>query len=164
MMVMLDVEGYVWCSKHGEVHSDTLNPHGYIEDGNQDYCVPEDHQALYRSNPELEKIMAEPVRSNPVPLTVRRHTEESRKIWFDNLYDALPNDLLPADKERITEALLDVTITMGNELRRKRLIDKLMHAAEQMEDWSGHKTVPVPQMTAWSDLLADAAEEIRSFM
>lgn len=41
------VEGYVWCDKTGSVHSDTLNPYGYVEDGNQDYCVPGDHRWLY---------------------------------------------------------------------------------------------------------------------
>lgn len=41
------VEGYVWCDKLGEVHNDTLNPYGYVKDGNQDYCTDDEHRALY---------------------------------------------------------------------------------------------------------------------
>jgi hypothetical protein len=182
-----EVPGYVWCSKHEEIHGDTLNPRSYIEDGKQDYCVPEDHDALFRdagrhvprrepkgeySGVEAEqvldrhrsKVTPEPVRSNPTPMTVRRHTEESREIWKANLLAALPVDMLVEDRSKIADALLETTIKLGNEMRRKRLIDKLLHAAEQMEDWSGHKTVPVPQMVEWADILMDAAEEIRSVL
>jgi hypothetical protein len=59
MMVMLEVEGYVWCTKYHEVHSDTLNPEGYIEDGRQDYCLPEQHHRLYRTNPDLPVAVVE---------------------------------------------------------------------------------------------------------
>ena len=42
------VEGWVWCRRNGGlVHSDALNPWGYIEDGEQDYCTPEDHRAMF---------------------------------------------------------------------------------------------------------------------
>ena len=46
------VEGYVWCDKEGDVHSDTLNPHGYIEDGQQDYCEPQHHRKLWMESLE----------------------------------------------------------------------------------------------------------------
>lgn len=38
---------YVWCDKIGEIHDDTLNPYGYIDDGRQDYCTPDQHRAVY---------------------------------------------------------------------------------------------------------------------
>lgn len=44
---LTEVIGYVWCDKHGGVHDDSLNPFGYIEDGKQDYCKPEDHRPLF---------------------------------------------------------------------------------------------------------------------
>lgn len=110
-----------------------------------------------------------PVRATPVPLTVRRHTEQSKQIWFDNLYAALPADMLPEDKERITDALLEVAITHGDTLRRKRIVDKLMNAAEQMDDRGAFFTPTNldawrERLREWSELLMDAAEEIRSVM
>jgi hypothetical protein len=113
------------------------------------------------SGVEAEQVLDGHVRSKVTPMKVRRHTEESRKIWFDNLYEALPNDLLPADKERITEALLETTITMGNEMRRKRLIDKLRAASDEMETWDPQMN---PPMADWGDLMDDAAEEIESML
>lgn len=44
---LVHVEGYVWCDKHNCVHSDTLNPEGYVEDGQQDYCRVGDHREMY---------------------------------------------------------------------------------------------------------------------
>ena len=38
---------YVWCDKHGCIHDNTLNPYGYIEDGKQDYCTPNQHRPVY---------------------------------------------------------------------------------------------------------------------
>jgi hypothetical protein len=46
-VLLEEVEGYVWCDKEGCVHSDCLNPYGYVEDGKQDYCTPELHRKLY---------------------------------------------------------------------------------------------------------------------
>jgi hypothetical protein len=111
----------------------------------------------------------EPVRSIPVPLTVRRHTSESRAIFLGNLRAALPVDMLDEDKERIATILLDTAIAHGNELRRKRLISALMTAAEELEERSqrpGKEEVKVgPGVLAeWSDLMADAAEEIQSIL
>jgi hypothetical protein len=42
-----EVEGYVWCDKEGEVHSDTLNPQGYVDEPGMDFCKPENHRKLY---------------------------------------------------------------------------------------------------------------------
>lgn len=39
--------GYVWCDKVGGIHDNTLNPYGYIDDGRQDYCKPDEHRAVY---------------------------------------------------------------------------------------------------------------------
>lgn len=192
------VEGYLWCDKHGEVHSDSLNPYGYVNDGKQDYCMPEDHQALFMDSdhnvsPKGEysgfeaeqfldanpvpsgltpggscRVQPHAVRSVPVPLTVRRHTDESRAIWRQNLINALPQDMLVEDRFKIADSLLEVTINMGNELRRKRIIDKLMTAAEKLEDLAernGRNTLtPVELLREWSDLMMDAADEIRSVM
>lgn len=44
---LVHVEGYVWCDKWNEVHSDTLNPRGYVDDGHQDYCTVGDHREMY---------------------------------------------------------------------------------------------------------------------
>ncbi len=45
------VEGYVWCDKYGEVHSDSLNPYGYNEHdpltAAESLCTDNDHRALY---------------------------------------------------------------------------------------------------------------------
>ncbi len=38
---------YVWCDKIGEIHGNTLNPYGYIDDGRQDYCKPDEHRAVF---------------------------------------------------------------------------------------------------------------------
>jgi hypothetical protein len=221
-----EVEGWVWCDKHQEVHGDTLNPRGYIEDGNQDYCLPHHHHGLFTitdypsdvylcnclchfpdgwrwkegdprptnmkpceecrevlhmspkgeySGVEAEQFLEqhakpEPVRHSPVPMTVRRHTEESRAIWRQNLIDALPIDMLVEDRYKIADQLLEVTIEQGNLLRRKRLIDKLLVAAEAMEDAAEHAgakrlaQIPTEGLREWGDLLADAAEEIRSVL
>jgi hypothetical protein len=110
-------------------------------------------------------VEPEPVRDNPVPLTVRRHTEQSMSIWRANLLNALPADLPDEDRERIVDALLNTTITMSTELRRKRLIDRLMEAAERTEDLGERpvpKLVPAASFREWSALMLDAAEEIRS--
>jgi hypothetical protein len=125
----------------------------------------EDRRMMDDLREQIEE--AAPVRSNPVPLNVRRHTAESRQIWFDNLRAALPADLLDEDKDRITNALLETTIQMGNELRRKRLIDKLMQTAEEMEEMSPSamaRRATRANLMLWSELLADAAEEIRSIL
>ncbi len=212
-MAMLEVDGWVWCDKHQECHSDTLNPNGYVENRpGVDYCLPHQHHKLFYSNPALNdvvvptptpgsvlredvpmsspkgeysgveaeqyldevvrtrssKVKPEPVRSNPTPLTVRRHTEESRAIWKANLLDALPQDMLVEDRSKIADALLETTIKLGNELRRKRLIDKLLNAAEELEDKADStmriKEFRSEQLREWSDLLMDAAEEIRSVL
>ena len=42
-----EVEGYVWCDKEGEIHDDTLNPYGYINSPESDWCKPEHHRKLY---------------------------------------------------------------------------------------------------------------------
>jgi hypothetical protein len=39
--------GYVWCDKVGGIHDNTLNPYGYIDDGRQDYCKPDEHRAVF---------------------------------------------------------------------------------------------------------------------
>lgn len=57
-MLLLEVGGYVWCGKHGEVHSDTLNPFGYVEDGKQDYCRPENHSKLYIVGPSASDVIS----------------------------------------------------------------------------------------------------------
>jgi hypothetical protein len=167
------VDGYVWCSKHGEVHSDTLNPRGYTNRPDNDFCKPSDHEALFMDSehhvPYVPSgtVDPEPVRSIPVPLTVRRHTEQSRAIFLGNLMAALPVDMLDEDKERIATILLDTAIAHGDEIRRKRIIDKLMEAAEYLEDRAtlpNKKNWPEGKFQEWSDLMADAAEEIRSFM
>jgi hypothetical protein len=108
----------------------------------------------------------EPVRSNPVPLTVRRHTEESMSIWRANLLDALPVDLPAEDAQRIADQLLEVAISESTTLRRKRLIDKLMDAAEEAEDIGGKRFPGADSERAdrWSSLMLDAAEEIRSVL
>ena len=100
----------------------------------------------------------EPVRSIPVPLTVRRHTEQSRAILLGNLMAALPVDMLEEDRERIATVLLDTTIAHGDELRRKRLVDKLMVAVDELS------ATHISGTTEWADLMRDAAEEIRSVM
>lgn len=242
------VEGYVWCSKHGEVHGDTLNPYGYVEVPGMDFCKPGDHRAMFMDSDDnvqpvgeysglaAEKFLRDtapfichcqchqpmgfklvhgqapppgmrpcdeckeahmghptsdedpssfvpesgltpggscrtvpsPVRSNPVPLTVRRHTAQSRAIWRTELLNALPVDMLQEDRERIADDLIDRAIALGDELRRKRLIDKLMDAAETTEDMANRNTLtkllPAEVFREWSDLMADAAEEIRSVM
>jgi hypothetical protein len=111
-------------------------------------------------------VEPEPVRDNPVPLTVRRHTEQSMSIWRANLLNALPADLPDEDRERIVDALLNTTITMSTELRRKRLIDRLMEAAEALEDLGARPLAQLdgsaPDYQEWSALMLDAAEEIRS--
>jgi len=45
---MTEVEGYVWCDRHGCVHDDSLNPYGYAESvpGN-DLCDSTDHRPMY---------------------------------------------------------------------------------------------------------------------
>ena len=103
-------------------------------------------------------VQAQPVRSIPVPLTVRRHTSESRAILLGNLMAALPTDMLEEDRERIASVLLDVTIAHGDELRRKRLVDKLMHAVDELSN------VHISGTSEWAALMLDAAEEIRSIM
>jgi hypothetical protein len=102
-----------------------------------------------------------PVRSTPVPLTVRRHTQQSRDIFWQNLYEALPADMLKEDREKLTDELLGMAIEHGNALRRRRLIDKLMHAAEEAASWDPSLNAPYSD---WSDIMADAAEEIRSLL
>lgn len=117
---------------------------------------------------DREPIEPMPVRSNPVPLTVRRHTPQSRAIWRAELLDAMPLDMLQEDRERIADDLIDRAIAMGDELRRKRLVDKLMNAAETTEDLADRNTItkllPDESLREWSDLMADAAEEIRSML
>lgn len=51
------VEGFVWCDKWNEVHSDTLNPQGYVLDGKQDYCKDEDHRPIFMEpyRPRIER-------------------------------------------------------------------------------------------------------------
>jgi hypothetical protein len=50
---VIEVEGYVWCDKIGEVHSDSLNPYGYAESiPGQDLCTPESHRKLYMEQRE----------------------------------------------------------------------------------------------------------------
>jgi len=116
----------------------------------------------------MTPIEPKPVRSTPVPLTVRRHTEESRAIFRQNLVNALPVDMLTEDRFKIADVLLATTIAMGDELRRKRIIDKLMVAAEVLEDKAeaNRKQCHIDSELAreWSDLMADAAEEIRSVL
>lgn len=111
---------------------------------------------------DREPIEPMPVRSAPVPLTVRRHTPESKNIWWQNLYNALPADLMDEDREKITTALLEVAISHGDELRRKRLVDKLMAEADHAERYSEG---PGPDTySVWADVMRDAAEEIRSLL
>jgi len=86
----------------------------------------------------------EPVRHSPVPMTVRRHTKESREIWRRNLIDALPIDMPVEDRYAIADQLLEVTIDQGNKMRRSRLINKLLLAAEDMENWDfQHQNPPI---------------------
>ncbi len=170
------VEGYVWCSKHGEVHSDSLNPYGYVETvpGN-DFCKPENHDAIFCDidrhvalilDPR-EPIEPMPVRSNPVPLTVRRHTAQSRDIFWHNLYNALPADMSDEDRSKITDELMGVAITHGNKLRRARITTKLREAAEEMEGRSQYpgkeSRVGRAVLASWGNLMMDAALEIESF-
>lgn len=175
MMAMLEAGGYVWCDKNLEVHHRHAPCHR-----------PEDHHRLYYSNPETEEIMKcglcesgmhcevhdgpiepEPVRSNPVPLIVRRHTEESMAIWRANLLNALPADLPDEDAQRIADELLEVAISESTTLRRRRLVGRLMDEAETLEDL-GQRPVPKPVrgelFALWSNLMMDAAEEIRSVL
>lgn len=106
-------------------------------------------------------IEPEPVRTNLVPLTVRRHTPESRAIWRANLLNALPVDMPDEDAQHIADEMLEVAITQGNALRRKRLIDRLVAASEEMAAYDGHTNPPV---TDWSDLMDDVAEELRNLL
>jgi hypothetical protein len=175
------VEGYVWCSKHGCVHSDTLNPEGYAQIETtvpQDFCTAEDHDAIFADTerhvqprgagqplPPGRRIIPEPVRQVPVPLSVRRHTPESRDIFWKNLFNALPVDMDEEMRSKITDELIEMAISQGNLLRRKRIIDKLMVAAEEMEDLDqAHRKPWSERLERWGAIMEDAAEEIRSIM
>lgn len=38
------LDGYVWCERHGCIHTDTLNPYDY---GDEDHCIASEHRAVY---------------------------------------------------------------------------------------------------------------------
>ncbi len=91
------VEGYVWCDKEGSIHSDTLNPNGYVEDGEQDYCLPINHRPVFMDNDDSVPVPAssapvEPKRRkiltiNP-PLTLSTFTAllDALAVQFPNAY------------------------------------------------------------------------------
>ena len=82
---MIAIEGYVWCDKYEEVHSDSLNPNGYVEDGRQDYCLPEQHHTIYR---ETARTVSADARISDRSRTVHDNDLDLIRGRFLNLYHA----------------------------------------------------------------------------
>jgi hypothetical protein len=96
---------------------------------------------------------------------IRRHTPSTRSVWRSKLLDVLPDDMPDEDRQRIADDLIDRAIEMGNELRRKRLVDKLMFEADVADQFDREPiNMEMPPLGEWADLLRDAAEEIRSML
>jgi hypothetical protein len=167
------VPGYVWCTKHNEVHHLHAPCHR-----------PEDHSYMYwdaernvdvghpTSDEDPGSFVPEsgltpggscrvPSESVPMKMVIRRHTPSTRAVWRSKLLDVLPEDMLDEDKERIADDLIDRAIEMGNELRRKRLVDKLMEQADYV---CRYNEGPPDLYSDAADLMRDAAEEIRSML
>jgi hypothetical protein len=87
---LVHVEGYVWCDKDGSVHSDTLNPYGYVEDGEQDYGQPEDHRPMF-----MEELTILVERGTPFVCHCRCHLPLGFRLMPGK---AAPPSLQPCDK------------------------------------------------------------------
>jgi hypothetical protein len=182
------IEGYVWCSKHGEVHSDSLNPYGYAESvPDNDFCTPEDHDAIFADTERHVKAWrGEPVPSGlravaadiaelaaqgpthiPVELKVRRQTPDVRRQMKENMMLALASvAVTDEERERIADELLAVAAKQGTLLRRARLSRTLREMAEEFEEMGPAATTRKAtreKLVRWSDVLMEAAEEIEGF-
>ena len=183
------VEGYVWCYKHGDVHGDTLNPYGYIEDGKQDYCTHEEHDAIFmdsdrnvtvpkEAHMEYSGIEAEAGAdatggscrvsragsSNPVRDGASTHAGVAANHLVAEPLDALPEDMIDEDRERIADGPAGPGDRHGattSPQAHHRQADVRGRVADQMD------SEPV-DMYATAGRVGrpdgDAAEEIRSML